>query len=205
MAVGAVVAFWGVAVLLVLTPGADWAYVIGAGSRGRPVAPAITGLLLGYVVMTIVVAAGVGALVAGTPVVLTVLTVAGGCYLICLGVTALRRPAGPMSESESDAGSWVRQAAKGAGTSGLNPKALLLFLALLPQFTTQSSTWPIAAQITVLGMVFVASCAVVYTVVGFASRAVLSARPTWARALSWCSGAAMIEIGVVLLIRQFAA
>ena len=33
MAVGAVAAFWAVSFLLVLTPGADWAYAIAAGLR----------------------------------------------------------------------------------------------------------------------------------------------------------------------------
>ncbi len=205
MAVGAVVAFWGVAILLVLTPGADWAYVIGAGLRSRSVVPAIAGLLAGYVVLTAVVAAGVGALVSSSPVVLTVLTTVGGLYLIRLGINALLRPSGPVGEADGGAGTWVRQAAIGAGTSGLNPKALLLFLALLPQFTTPSSDWPLAAQIMVLGLVFVTSCAIVYTAVAFGSRLILSARPSWARVVSRCSGAAMLTIGVVLLLHQITA
>ncbi|MFJ9779111.1 LysE family translocator [Amycolatopsis sp. NPDC101161] len=204
MAVGAVVAFWGVAILLVLTPGADWAYVIGAGLRSRSVVPAITGLLVGYLVLTAVVAAGVGALVSSSPVVLTVLTTVGGLYLIWLGINALLRPAG-VGEADGGAGTWMRQAAIGAGTSGLNPKALLLFLALLPQFTTPSSAWPLAAQIMVLGLVFVTSCAIVYTAVAVGSRLILSARPSWARIVSRCSGAAMLTIGAVLLLHQIAA
>ena len=46
----------------------------------------------------------------------------------------------------------------------------MLFLALLPQFTDPETAWPIAVQIVVLGLVHVASCAVVYTGVGTGAR-----------------------------------
>lgn len=67
----AIIAFWGVSLALVMTPGADWAYAITAGMRDKALAPAIAGLLLGYVGITLVVAAGVGSLVAEHPMVLT--------------------------------------------------------------------------------------------------------------------------------------
>src|SRR5580700_7194603 len=63
MAAGSVVAFWGVALLLIMVPGADWAFVLGASLRGHSVLPAVAGLVLGYTGITIVVAAGVGAVV----------------------------------------------------------------------------------------------------------------------------------------------
>ena len=93
----------------------------------------------------------------------------------------------------------MRQATKGAGISGLNPKVFLLFLALLPQFTDPDAAWPLSRQIVVLGLVHVASCAVVYTGVGAGARRVLRARPSAARVVTRFSGAAMIVIGVVLL------
>ncbi|MFP3409124.1 LysE family translocator, partial [Pseudomonas sp. SIMBA_065] len=37
MATTAILGFWGVAALLVLTPGADWAYAIAAGAGRRAV------------------------------------------------------------------------------------------------------------------------------------------------------------------------
>lgn len=42
---------------------------------------------------------------------------------------------------------------KGADVSGLNPKALLLFLALLPQFVNRDEAWSFGVQITALGLV----------------------------------------------------
>jgi threonine/homoserine/homoserine lactone efflux protein len=138
----------------------------------------------------------------GSPLVLTVLTMVGALYLVWLGIGMLVHPAAPQAHTEEPAGSWLRQAAKGAGISGLNPKVFLLFLALLPQFIDPDAAWPIAAQIGVLGMLHVASCAVVYTGVGTGARRVLRARPTAARAVTRFSGTAMIVIGVALLAEQ---
>jgi len=85
------------------------------------------------------------------------------------------------------------------GVSALNPKGLLVFLALLPQFTSPRWSWPLAAQLGLLGLVFVVSCAAFYLVLGSAARRVLAARPAAARAVTRFSGAAMAVIGGLLL------
>jgi threonine/homoserine/homoserine lactone efflux protein len=146
MAGGTVAAFWAVSFLLVITPGADWAYAIAAGLRHRVVLPAVGGLLAGHLAATAVVAAGVGALVARSPLVLTLLTAVGAAYLVWLGIGMLAHPAAPQAHTEESAASWLRQAAKGAGISGLNPKVFLLFLALLPQFTDPDAALPTSAH-----------------------------------------------------------
>jgi threonine/homoserine/homoserine lactone efflux protein len=202
MASGAVVAFWAVSLLLVLTPGADWAYAIAAGLRHRTALPAVGGLLTGHLAATAVVAAGVAALVTRSPLVMTALTAAGAGYLVWLGAGTLVRPETPLTDADEAPGSWVRQAARGAGTSGLNPKVFLLFLALLPQFTAPDAEWPLAVQIVALGLVHVANCAVVYTGVGTGARLVLRARPAAARAVTRFSGAAMVAMGVWLVAGQ---
>jgi threonine/homoserine/homoserine lactone efflux protein len=202
MAGGTVAAFWAVSFLLVITPGADWAYAIAAGLRHRVVLPAVGGLLIGHLAATALVAAGVGALIAQSPRVLTVLMAVGAAYLVWLGIGMLAHPPAPQTHTDDPAGSWLRQVAKGAGTSGLNPKVFLLFLALLPQFTDPDAPWPIAAQIVLLGLVHVASCALVYTGVGTGARRILRARPTAARVVARFSGIAMIVIGVTLLAEQ---
>jgi threonine/homoserine/homoserine lactone efflux protein len=199
--IGTIAAFWAVSFLFVITPGADWAYAIAAGLRHRTVLPAVGGLLAGHLLATAVVAAGVAAMVARTPVALTVLTVVGAAYLVWLGFATLTHPSTPYAGVEQHADtSWLRQAVKGLGISGLNPKVFLLFLALLPQFTVADATWPVALQIVTLGLVHVASCAMVYTGVGTAARKVLGARPAVAQAVSRFSGAAMVLIGVVLVV-----
>jgi threonine/homoserine/homoserine lactone efflux protein len=216
MAAGSVIAFWAIALLLIMVPGADWAFVLGASLRGRSVLPAVGGLVLGYTGITVVVAAGVGAIVGRSPALLTGLTVAGGCYLIWHGATTFARRAGPEVPAPSPAGSTLAGTAaptgtppagsgravlvRGVGVSALNPKGLLLFLALLPQFTNPRWSWPLAAQLGLLGLVFVLSCAAFYLGLGSAARTVLAARPAAARAVTRFSGAAMVVIGALLLV-----
>ncbi len=206
MAMSAVLAFWVTSFLLVMTPGADWAYMITAGLRGRSVVPAVTGLLLGYVALTAVVAAGVGTLVAGSPVALGVLTFAGAGYLIWLGIGALRHPAEPAAaDGDATTTSWRRQVLTGAGISGLNVKGLILFISLLPAFAATDAALPLTAQIAVFGLVHVVSCGLVYTAVGVTARRVLAARRSLARGVSRLSGVAMVSIGSVLVAHQLAA
>ncbi|WP_280408723.1 LysE family translocator [Nocardia brasiliensis] len=203
MAVGYIAAFWTVSVLLILVPGADWAYAIAAGLRERSVVPAVGGLLLGYVALTVVVAAGVAAVVDRNPVVLTALTVFGGLYLMWLGGTTLAASNAPAAVAgEQNPAPWGASLLRGIGISGLNPKALLLFVALLPQFTDRTGSWPLAAQIGALGLIHTLSCAVIYLCVGVLARTVLRARPTAARIVTRISGVAMLVIGGLLLVEQ---
>jgi threonine/homoserine/homoserine lactone efflux protein len=221
MAAGSVVAFWAVALLLIMVPGADWAFVLGASLRGRSVLPAVAGLVLGYTGITIVVAAGVGAVVGRSPALLAGLTVAGGCYLIWHGATTFARPAaasarigsaapgpappGPATRGSAAAGTRPADTgravlARGMGVSALNPKGLLIFLALLPQFTNPGWSWPLTAQLGLLGLVFAATCGAFYLGLGSAARKILAARPAAARAVTRFSGAAMVVIGALLLV-----
>ena len=202
MTLSVFVAFWAVSILFVITPGADWAYAISAGLKGRVVIPAVGGLLSGHLIATMIVAGGVGTLVANHPTTLTVLTVAGAAYLLWLGLNMLAHPATPHSDDVQTSGSWKRWAIKGLCVSGLNPKVFLLFLALLPQFTDTTAAWPVPIQMIALGLIHTVSCGVIYLLVGFGSQVVLQARPVAARFVSRFSGAAMIIIAVVLLTGQ---
>ncbi|RDI54389.1 LysE family translocator [Nocardia mexicana] len=198
--------FWGVTFLLIVVPGPDWAFVLASGARDRRVIPAVAGLLLGYLGLTILVAAGVGAAVGRSAPLLTGLTLAGAGYLVWLGVSVLRKPGAlqPVSgQPGTDASAPLRRVLAGVGVSGLNPKGLLVFLAMLPQFTDPHGRWPLPAQLAALGLVFVATCGIFYTVMGFGARTVLSAGPAAARTISRISGAAMILVGLLLLLERF--
>ncbi|EKK5468805.1 LysE family translocator [Escherichia coli] len=193
-------AFWAVSVLFVITPGADWTYAISAGIRGGRVLPAVAGMLCGHLIATLIVAAGIGSVIAG---VLSALTVAGAGYLLWLGVGMLRQPEEPLAGKEEDAGSPMKWGIKGVCISGLNPKVFLLFLALLPQFTDVHAGWPLPLQMTALGLVHVFSCGVVYLLVGYCAGTVLRTRPRAAQNIRRISGCLMIIIAVLLLAEQF--
>jgi threonine/homoserine/homoserine lactone efflux protein len=204
MPASSIAAFWGVALLLIVVPGADWAFTISAGLRGRSVLPAVGGLVLGYAGMTVVVAAGVGALVAENPKALTALTVVGGGYLMWHGTRTLTSPSAPAAAPEAPATTGWATLAQGVGVSGLNPKGLLIFVALLPQFTDPHRAWPLAVQMSVLGLVFTLTCAAFYLTLGSVARTILHARPAAARTAGRLSGAGMIVVGAFLLIDRLA-
>jgi threonine/homoserine/homoserine lactone efflux protein len=228
MAASSITAFWAVAVALIAVPGADWAYVIGTVLGNRSVLLAVGGIVLGYAAMTAVVAAGVGGIMARTPAALTALTMAGGLYLVWLGAKTVARPtapaitadgaasgsrpgtgtgAGPGTGAASATGTGTGPAtlARGIGVSGLNPKGLLVFLAILPQFTSPRASWPLTVQLAVLGMVFTLTCAAFYLCMGSFAGQILRARPGAARAITRFSGTAMIVIGVFLLAERLLA
>ncbi|MFF2775471.1 LysE family translocator [Streptomyces sp. NPDC058052] len=197
-------AFLAVDLLLVFTPGADWAYAISAGLRDRSVVPAVAGLVTGHAAYALVAVAGLAVIVASSPAALTALTVAGACYLLWLGWGVLRQPATPAAAGDRAEASPLRVLLKGAGTSGLNPKALLLYFSLFPQFIDPVTGWPVAAQTGLLSTVHLTACAVVYLTVGVLARTVLATRPSAARVVTRVSGAMMIVIGALLLVERLA-
>ncbi|ROR14598.1 LysE family translocator [Erwinia sp. JUb26] len=197
------ISFWAVSALFIITPGADWAYAISAGLRGRAIIPAIAGLLSGHLIATIIVAAGVGALIAATHSAMTILTLAGAAYLLWLGVGMLRHPSAPTAATDEVDDSRWQWALRGLCVSGLNPKVFLLFLALLPQFIDPLGSWPVPIQMTALGLLHIVSCSVVYLLVGYGSKAVLQTRPEAALLVSRISGFLMIVIAIVLMAERF--
>ncbi|MET9967282.1 LysE family transporter [Streptomyces sp. NPDC006356] len=197
---GLLLSFLAIDLLLVCVPGADWAYAISAGLRDRSPVTAVAGLVTGYALHTVLAAAGLAVLVASEPGLLTALTAAGAAYLVWLGWGVLRRPGTP-GAAEEVAASPARAFLRGATISGLNPKGLLLYLSVLPQFlVTKGDHLPVPAQTAVFGLLHMACCAAVYLAVGLAARAVLGARPAAART----SGAAMLGIGAFLLVQRLA-
>ena len=176
--------FVGAVVLLLLSPGPNMAFVISHGVsygwRGG-------------------VAAGLG--IGLADLLLTALTATGALYLMWLGIGLWRKPATVSSapEQTQSAGARWHWTVKGASVSGLNPKQLLLLLALLPQFVRPSEPWPVFAQIMALGAVHAASCCFVYFGVGWGSQSVLRSRPAAAQAVSRLSGAMMMLIALLLL------
>ncbi|NYD77748.1 LysE family translocator [Arthrobacter cupressi] len=198
-------AFTIVAVTLACTPGVDWAYSISAGLRQRSFIPAVAGLCSGYVVHTLLMALGLAALLAGVPGLLGWLTVAGAAYLLWLGISTLRSWRGARFSADDAVGQSANQLRSfllGMGTSGINPKGLLFFLALVPQFVSPDAALPVPVQSGLLGLTFVLLAGLVYTAVALASRKLLHSRPAAARVVTLASGVIMVGLGVALLAEQ---
>lgn len=198
-------AFVIVAVTLACTPGVDWAYSIAAGLRQRSFLPAVAGLCSGYVLHTALLVAGLAAVLTGVPGLLGWLTIAGAAYLLWLGVSTMRSWRGASFSADDAVGqsrNQLRTFLQGMGTSGISPKGLLFFLALVPQFVSPEASLPVPVQSGVLGLTFVLFAGIIYTVVALGSRKLLQSRPSAARVVTLASGIIMVGLGAVLLGEQ---
>lgn len=158
----------GVVALAYFIPGPDMAIILRSATRGwRAGAAAAVGAQLGLCVHLALAVAGLSVVLARYPQALTAIRIAGGVYLLYLGgrliIPTLRRP-GTASQAHQDLsnGSALRQA---LFTNLLNPKAVLFFAAVLPQFLVPG-TVPLWVQVVLLGVLdillgFVAWAAVV--------------------------------------------
>ncbi|AIY02253.1 lysine exporter protein LysE/YggA family [Arthrobacter sp. PAMC 25486] len=221
----ALIGFLIVAVTLTCTPGPDWAVAIASGLGRRSFVPSVAGLCSGYVLHTILLAAGIAALMAAAPALLLWLTIAGAVYLLWLGIKTTRswRGAGfnvpgsvtigpngelpapsataPGTASGLAGSSWGAYL-QGFGTSAINPKGMLLFVALTPQFIRPEAAFSVPLQSVILGMSFVLSTIVIYTLVAAGARRLLRSRPGAARGVTLSSGIIMCALGAVLLVEQ---
>ena len=162
------IAFFGVAVILALTPGPDNIFVLlQSAQRGwRAGLAVVVGLCAGILVHTAAVALGLAALFAASAVAFTVLKFCGAAYLAYLAWGALRAPATASSQDDapppaaSPVSLW-RMAERGMVMNLTNPKVLVFFLAFLPQFA-DPALGGVAPQLMVLGMVFMLATLLVF-------------------------------------------
>ncbi len=171
------VAFFGVAVLLALTPGPDNVFVLlQSAQRGwRAGMAVVLGLCAGVLVHTAAVALGLAALFAASAGAFTVLKLCGAAYLLWLAWQSLRSApvvsppsvqemATPASSGAAPPafkpGAW-RMVGRGMAMSLSNPKVLIFFLAFLPQFA-DPARGPVAPQLLVLGFVFMLAALLVF-------------------------------------------
>ncbi len=87
------------------------------------------------------------------------------------------------------------------GVSGINPKGILLLLALLPQFTTVDG-WSSSVQMFVLGALHVANRAIAYFAVALAATRLLQSRPRVSVTVTRVAGVIMLLIGGGILVEQ---
>jgi homoserine/homoserine lactone efflux protein len=140
---------------LSLSPGPAVFYVVSQGIRGalRRTLPATLGILTANGIYFALSATSLGAIIAASARFFTVAKWAGAAYLIYLGLKALYSANSmhsvALDEKRSGNGRDLRGVYLGALTLQLaNPKALLFFLALLPQFIDPSS--PVVPQMLIL-------------------------------------------------------
>ncbi len=144
MTIAGVLAFSGLCVLLALTPGPDTFLVLRYGlSDVRSALLAAVGCAIGSIAWAGLVAVGLAAVLEQSAEVFRVVKIAGGLYLIYLGVTAYlktRKAAAAGEEAVVRRPGARPSLLTGLLSTLLNPKVGLFFLAVAPQFLPHHPT-----------------------------------------------------------------
>lgn len=220
-------AFAAMSLLVIVVPGPSVLFVIGrALAHGRRTAVATAlGNLLGSYVLVVAVALGVGSLVERSATVFMAVKLAGAAYLVFLGVQAFRHrgemralapgasspaqartglPTDPRATLRTDAPPHPRKDLRtvldGALVGVTNPKGIVFFAAVLPQFVDQSAGH-LPAQMLLLGLIPISIGLVSDTLWGLTASA---ARAWFARSdrrlslIGGAGGITMIGLGVTV-------
>lgn len=155
--------FFGVALALCVSPGPDNLFVLMQSALYGPAAGlrVVTGLCSGILLHTTAVALGLAAVLAASPTAFALLKLAGAGYLLYLALLAWRAPAAAVDDAGASPLTGMALYRRGVVMNISNPKVLLFFFALLPQFTRVSSG-PVSLQIVWLGLIFAISTLLVF-------------------------------------------
>lgn len=200
------IAFLLASLLFIQLPGPSLLFTIGrALTVGRAEALAsVVGNGLGLLAQIVLVAVGLGSLVAASAGAYAVVKVIGAVYVLWLGIQAIRHRGD--ARRALDAGVPARRgnAVRIGFTVGVtNPKTIVFFVAFLPQFTDRHGVVPL--QVLLLGAAFtimaIASDSLWALAAGRA-RTWFARRPERLDRLGAAGGSMMVGLGVLLLVRD---
>jgi threonine/homoserine/homoserine lactone efflux protein len=192
------------AAAIVASPGPDTMLILrNSFIGGRRVGLyTVAGVQLGLLGHTLMAVLGLAALLAASPIAFKIIAICGAIYLAWLGVQTLR--SGIISgDPAQDSGLKVTAAAAvrdAAFTNLLNPKVILLFLALMPQFVDTSrghvslQMLVFSAWLLILNVIWQSPLALLAE---FMRRLLL--RPQAQRAVNWLTGAILLFFAGLLL------
>ncbi|GGH51001.1 membrane protein [Comamonas phosphati] len=201
------IAFFGVAVVLGLSPGPDNLFVLmQAAQRGWRVGLCVVlGLCLGIVGHTAAVALGLAALVAASPMLFTAIKLCGAAYLLYLAWGAWRAPVSSAGAVQAQSGrdklTWrsaLGWMGRGMVMNLTNPKVLIFFLAFLPQFA-DPARGSLALQVMALGCVFMLATLLVFGSIACGSGLFGELLLRSARAQRWLNRIAATVFGALAL------
>jgi RhtB (resistance to homoserine/threonine) family protein len=154
---GQLLTFLGVSALVIVTPGPDTALTIRNSLMGGRRAGLLTaaGVATGQATWALFTAAGVAALLRASQPAFVALRAAGAAYLVWLGIQSLRAAVkGSPAHAAGARGSTAQSHAayrQGLLSNLSNPKMVVFFVSLLPQFTGGRSSF---AELFSLGLLF---------------------------------------------------
>jgi threonine/homoserine/homoserine lactone efflux protein len=197
-------AFAAMSFLLIVIPGPSVLFVIGrALAQGRRAAlTTVVGNTLGAYVLVLCVALGIGSVVERSALAFTVLKLAGAAYLVHLGVKAVRQRgslhAGLTGVTPAQSG--LRTLWEGFAVGVANPKTIVFFAAVLPQFVDRGQGH-VPVQMLALGLVFnviAVACDSVWGLVAATARGWFARSPRRLAMVGGAGGLTMIGLGVTV-------
>ena len=197
------VAFLIASILFIQVPGPSLLFTIGrALTVGRREALlSVVGNAIGLLAQVILVAVGLGAIVAASATAYTAIKLLGAAYVIWLGIQAIRhRGAARRAMAGAAPARRGHPVRIGFTVGATNPKTIVFFVAFLPQFTDPGRH--VALQTMALGLVFgvlaMASDSL-WALAAGAARNWFGRRPARLDALSATGGTMMIGLGARIL------
>lgn len=188
------------AVVLLLTPGPNFLYILTRGTtQGRRTALfAVLGLGCGVIIHTLLASLGISALIRSSYLLFQIIKYGGSLYLIYLGLQALlyhdQRYASPHSVSTGN----QRILWQSIIASMTNPKTTLFFLSFLPQFVNSAAS-NVTMQLLLLGSVYMILTIMIYGLIAFFAGSIghgLHTRTAVASRLRWITGSSFIGLGI---------
>ena len=146
------------AMIIILAPGPSVLFVIArAIAWGRATAVAtVAGNVTGAFTLSVVVAVGLGPILQRSEIAFISVQVLGGLYLVYLGITAIKHSqihASDMTNQDDIRPSMWRSMREGFWVGALNPKGMVFFAAILPQFVDREAG-NITSQLILMGAIF---------------------------------------------------
>jgi threonine/homoserine/homoserine lactone efflux protein len=197
-------AFTITALVLIAIPGPSVLFTVSrAISLGRVAGVAtVAGNTVGAFTQVVAVAFGLGPLVERSVALFTVLKLAGACYLVYLGVQAIRhrRSLAEALGAEVERKTAARLVVDGFTVGVTNPKVIVFFAAMLPQFVDRQAGG-VPMQIIMLGAIFAGIALIsdsAWALAAGTARAWLASSPRRLALIGGAGGLAMIGIGTRL-------
>jgi threonine/homoserine/homoserine lactone efflux protein len=201
------VAFLLTVYIVILIPGPSVLFTVSRGlALGRRAALAtVAGNSAGFACQLVLVAVGLGVLIARSEVVFEVLRLFGAAYLVALGVRKIRDRralAASFSAGASAPQSLRTTIREGFVVGATNPKGILIFTAILPQFIDRSSG-DATVQLLALGVICIVIAMLsdsMWALGSGTARSWLGRSPRRLERLSATGGVMLIGLGVGLAV-----
>jgi threonine/homoserine/homoserine lactone efflux protein len=193
-------------VIIIIAPGPDFIFVTTRGISDGNKAGVISalGISTGLLIHTLFAAFGLSAIIQASKIAYSIVKYIGAGYLIFIGIKALisKSKISEFKNGEIHKNSNVFK--QGILTNVFNPKAIVTFMAFLPQFVNANISHPIV-QFTMLGLILSTLAIIWFGFVGYFAGifgTIIKRNKTVQNGIKYISGFIMILLGLRLMVKK---